>query len=52
MFTDFEKFHPPQNKNPPSTFIDFLDFFPPSTPRLLDLCTSLFLFQPPRLLKR
>ena len=24
--TDFEKFHPPQNKNPPSTFIDFLDF--------------------------
>ena len=26
--TDFEKFHPPQ-KNPPSTFIDFLDFFHP-----------------------
>ena len=25
-FTDFEKFHPPQNKNPPSSFIDFLDF--------------------------
>ena len=24
--TDFEKFHPPQNKNPPSSFIDFLDF--------------------------
>ena len=24
--TDFEKFHPPQNKNPPSTFIEFLDF--------------------------
>ena len=24
--TDFQKFHPPQNKNPPSTFIDFLDF--------------------------
>ena len=24
--TDFEKFHPPQNKNPPYTFIDFLDF--------------------------
>ena len=23
--TDFEKFHPPQNQNPPSTFIDFLD---------------------------
>ena len=26
MVTDFEKFHPPQNKNPPSSFIDFLDF--------------------------
>ena len=26
--TDFDKFHPPQ-KNPPSTFIDFLDFFHP-----------------------
>ena len=63
--TDFEKFHSPQNKNPPST------------PRLLDLCTSFFqkippstfvpnsifsylatfppaqrLFQPPRLLER
>ena len=24
--TDFEKFHPPQNKLPPSSFIDFLDF--------------------------
>ena len=24
--TDFEKFHPPQNKNPLSTFIDFLEF--------------------------
>ena len=24
--TDFEKFHPPHNKNSPSTFIDFLDF--------------------------
>ena len=42
--TDFEKFHPPQNKNPPST------------PRLLDLCASCFqksyprhLFQPTRL---
>ena len=23
---DFEKFHPPQNRNPPSTFIEFLDF--------------------------
>ena len=55
MHTDFEKFPPPQNKNPPYTFIDFLDFSP-STPRLLDLCTSIFkkfhpprLFQPPRL---
>ena len=28
--TDFEKFHPPQNKNTPSTFIDFLDFFHPT----------------------
>ena len=26
MLTDFEKFHPPQNKNSPSTIIDFLDF--------------------------
>ena len=26
--TDFEKFPPPQ-KNPPSMFIDFLDFFHP-----------------------
>jgi hypothetical protein len=25
--TEFEKLHPPQKKNPPSTFIDFLDFF-------------------------
>ena len=24
--TDFEKFHPSQNKNPSSTFIEFLDF--------------------------
>jgi hypothetical protein len=24
--TDFEKFHPPQNKNPPTTFIEFLNF--------------------------
>ena len=23
--TDFEKFHPPQNKNPPSSFIDFIN---------------------------
>ena len=40
--TDFEK------KNPPSTHIStlhvywFLRFFPPSTPRLLQLCTSFF----------
>ena len=26
MLTDFEKFHPTQNKNPPYTFIDFLEF--------------------------
>ena len=24
--TDFEKFHPQQNNNPPYTFIDFLEF--------------------------
>jgi hypothetical protein len=24
MLTDFEKFHPPQKKNSPSTFIDFI----------------------------
>ena len=24
MLTDFEKFHPPQKKNPPSMFIDFI----------------------------
>ena len=35
--TDFEKFHPPQKKNPPSTFIDLTNIFQP--PRL---------FQPPR----
>ena len=35
---DFEKFHPPQKENPPSTFIDFINIFHP--PRL---------FQPPRL---
>ena len=52
--TDFEKkIHPPRTF-PPSTIIDFLDFFPPSTPHLLHLCTSFFskkshppcLFQP------
>ena len=36
--TDFEKFHPPQKENPPSTFIHFINIFHP--PRL---------FQPPRL---
>ena len=55
--TDFEKFHPPQNKNPPSTFIDFLDFF---YPPLHVYCFYVLvfskkshpprLFQPPRLL--
>ena len=53
--TDFEKFHPPQ-KNPPSTFIDFLDFFHP--PLLVSYIYVLVfskkshppcLFQPPRL---
>ena len=44
--TDFEKFHPPQNKKPPSTFIDFLDF-PPSTPCLLELCAIFFQKIPP-----
>ena len=40
--TNFEKFHPPQ-KNPPSTFIDFLDFFhPPLLHYLLQLYTSFF----------
>ena len=24
--TDLKKFYPPQNKNPPSTFIEILDF--------------------------
>ena len=36
--TDFEKFHPPQKKNPPSIFIDFINIF--QHPRL---------FQPLRL---
>ena len=39
--TDCEK------KKPPSTFIDFLDFFPPSTPRLLQLYPSFFQKIPP-----
>ena len=39
--TDFEEFHPPQNKNSPSMFIDFMNIF--QLPRL---------FQPPRLLER
>ena len=56
--TDFEKFHPTQNKNPPYTFIDFLDLFHPP---LLDYCIYVLLvfsktfhlqhlFQIPRLL--
>ena len=64
--TDFEKFHPPQ-KNPPSKFIDFLDFFHPPlyvycsffqkipTSTFSDFATfapSPRLFQPPRLLER
>ena len=36
--TNFEKLHPPQKENSPSTFIDFMNIFHP--PRLL---------QPPRL---
>ena len=39
MLIDFDFFRP-------STFIDFLDFFPPSNPRLLQLCTSFFTFIP------
>ena len=39
--TDFGKFHPHQNKNPPSTIIEILDFST-STPCLLELCTSFF----------
>ena len=56
--TDFEKFHPPQ-KNPPSTFIDFLDFFHPPL-HVYCIYVLVFskkshpprLFQPPRLLER
>ena len=44
--TDFGKFHPAQNKNPPCTFTDFLDF-PPSTPRLLHLYSRFFQKIPP-----
>ena len=51
--TDFEKFHPPQKKNLPSTFIDFLDFFQPSTPRYVIVFSKKshppHFFQPPRL---
>ena len=39
--TDFEKFHPPQKKSTLHVYW-FLRFFPPSTPRLLPLCTSFF----------
>jgi len=42
MLTNFEKFHPPR--------LSISEIFPPSTPRLLDLCTSFFQkFHPPRL---
>ena len=56
--TDFEKFHLPQ-KNLPSTFIDFLDFFHPAL-HVYCIYVLVFskkshpprLFQPPRLLGR
>ena len=38
-FTGLEKFHPPQKKSPLHVYW-FLRFFPPSTQRLLHLCTS------------
>ena len=44
--TDFEKFHPPQKKSTLHVYW-FLRFFPPSTPRLLELCTSFFQKIPP-----
>ena len=50
MLTDFEKKIQPPRTFPPSTFIDFLDFFPPSTPCLLQLSHHPSLFQPLRLL--
>ena len=47
--TNFEKFH--LHKKTTLHVYWFLRFFPPSTPRLLHLCTTR-LFQPPRLLER
>jgi hypothetical protein len=44
--TDFEKFHPPQKKSTLHVYW-FLRFFPPSTPRLLELCTSFLQKIPP-----
>ena len=44
-FTDFEKFHPPQKKSTLHVYW-FLRFFPPFTPRLLELCISFFLQNP------
>ena len=44
--TDFEKFHPPQKKSILHVYW-FLRFFPPSTPRLLELCISFFHKIPP-----
>ena len=44
--TDFEKFHPPQKKSTLHVYW-FLRFFPPSTPRLLELCISFFHKIPP-----
>ena len=62
--TDFKKFHPPQNKNPPSTFIEILDvstlhssFQPASFIRVMYVLVFSKkshpprLFQPPRLLE-
>ena len=48
--TDFEKLHPPQKKSTLHVYW-FLRCFPPSTPRLLELCTSFFQKIPPRLLQ-
>ena len=44
--TNFEKFNPPQKKiHPPRLLIPYI--FPPSTPRLLELCISFFHKIPP-----
>jgi hypothetical protein len=43
MLINFEKkIQPPHTFSPPSIFIDFLNFVPPSTSHLLQLCTSFF----------